>query len=747
MTDTLIPSRREVLKAGSLAVAFSLTGGAGTALAQQQKAAVPAALAKPLMLTEVDSFLTIDADGAVTVYSGKVDLGTGVKTALTQIVADELDVPMSSVRIVQGDTLTTPDQGPTFGSVSIQIGGMQIRNAAALARAALLEAAAKRLNAKPEELSIENGVIANLTRQVTFGQLIDGKTFNLKVDHTKPPPWKGAKAYKHVGTSVARLDIPDKVTGRFTYMHDVRVPGMLHGRVVRPPAIGAELETVNEASIKAIPGIVKVVREGNFLGVVAQSEWSAIRAARELKATWSEWKGLPEQAKLYEYVRATKVAKDEVTGNIGNTAEAMAKDGVKKLAATYDFAIHTHGSMGPSCAIAEFEDGKLTSWSASQMTHSLQKQLAKMLALPADKVRCIYVEGSGCYGRNGHEDAAADAAILAKAVGKPVRVQWSRADEHGWDPKGPPTLIDMRAALDGANVAAWESEFFIPQQTPNMFLVPLMAATLSGLPADETIAPGNIFQNSNIPYKFANIKAVCHRLETTPLRPSWIRTPGRMQNTYANECFMDELAAVAGEDPIAFRRKVLDPADKRGLEVLDRVAQLAKWESRTSPKPGASGDVVTGRGVSYCKYELVRTYIAVVAEVEVTKSTGAIRVTKFHVAHDCGQIINPDGLRNQIEGNVIQTVSRTLIEEVKFSRSAVTSLDWASYPILTFPEVPEIVIDLIDRPSEKPWGAGEPSAAVVPSAVSNAVFDATGVRLRSVPFTPDKVKTAMRGAA
>jgi CO/xanthine dehydrogenase Mo-binding subunit len=747
MTDTFIPSRREVLKAGSLVVAFSLTGGSGTALAQQQNTAVRATPAKPVILTEVDSFLTINPDGAVTVYSGKVDLGTGVKTALTQIVADELDVTMSSVRIVQGDTLTTPDQGPTFGSLSIQIGGMQIRNAAALARAALLEAAAERLNAKPEELSIENGVITNPTGQVTFGQLIGGKSFDLKVDHTKPPRWKDAKAYKHIGTSVARLDIPDKVTGRFTYMHDVRVPGMLHGSVVRPPAIGAELEAVDEASIRAIPGIVKVVREGNFLGVVAESEWSAIRAARGLEATWSEWKGLPEQAKLYEYVRGSKVAKDEVTGNVGNTAEAMAKDGVKKLAATYDFAIHTHGSIGPSCAIAEFKDGKLTSWSASQMTHSLQKQLAKMLALPVENVRCIYVEGSGCYGRNGHEDAAADAAILAKAVGKPVRVQWSRADEHGWDPKGPPTLIDIRAALDGANVAAWESEFFIPQQTPNMFLVPLMAATLSGLPADETIAPGNIFQNSNIPYKFANIKAVCHRLETTPLRPSWIRTPGRMQNTYANECFMDELAAAAGEDPIAFRRKVLDPADKRGLEVLDRVAQLAKWESRASPKPGESGDVATGRGVSYCKYELVRTYIAVVAEVEVTKSTGAIRVTRFHVVHDCGQIINPDGLRNQIEGNVIQTVSRTLIEEVKFSRSAVTSLDWASYPILTFPEVPEIVMDLIDRPSEKPWGAGEPSAAVVPSAISNAVFDAAGVRLRSVPYTRDKVKAAMRGAA
>jgi nicotinate dehydrogenase subunit B len=747
MTDTLIRSRREVLKAGSLIVAFSLTGGARTALAQQQNTIVPDATAKPVALTEVDSFLAIDASGAVTVYSGKVDLGTGVKTALTQIVADELDVSMPNVHVVQGDTLTTPDQGPTFGSVSIQIGGMQIRNAAALARVALLEAAATALNARLEELRFENGVIAGPTGQMTFGQLIGGKTFNLKVDHTKPPPWKDAKAYKYVGTSVARLDIPDKVTGRFTYMHDVRVPDMLHGRVVRPPAIGAQLETVDEDSIKAVPGMVKLVREGNFLGVVAESEWSAIRAARDLKATWSDWNGLPEQARLYEHVRGTKVVKDEVTGNIGNTAEAMAKDGLKKLAATYDFAIHTHGSIGPSCAIAEFKDGKLTCWSASQMTHSLQKQLAKMLALPVENVRCVYVEGSGCYGRNGHEDAAADAAILAKAVGKPLRVQWSRADEHGWDPKGPPTLIDIRAALDGANVVAWESEFFIPQQTPNMFLVPLTAATLTGLPVDETIAPGNIFQNSNIPYKFANLKAVCHRLETTPLRPSWIRTPGRMQNTYANECFMDELAAAAGEDPIAFRRKVLDPADKRGLEVLDRVAQLAKWESRASPRPGTSDDVVMGRGVSYCKYELVRTYIAVVAEVEVTKSAGAIRVTKFFVTHDCGQIINPDGLKNQLEGNVIQTISRTLIEEVKFSRSSVTSLDWESYPILTFPEVPEIVIDLIDHPSEKPWGAGEPSAAVIPSAISNAVFDATSVRLRSVPYTPDKVKAALRGAA
>ena len=367
------------------------------------------------------------------------------------------------------------------------------------------------------------------------------------------------------------------------------------------------------------------------------------------------------EPKLFEHVRASKVAKDEVSANVGNAADAMAKDGAKKISATYEFAIHTHGSIGPSCAIAEFKDGKLTSWSASQATHNLRKQLAKMFDLPPENVRCIYVEGSGCYGRNGHEDAAADAALLAKAVGLPVRVQWSRADEHGWDPKGPPTLVDLRATLDASGaVTAWDSEFFIPQQTPNAFVVPLVAATLSGKPSDETIAPGNIFQNSNIPYKFANIKAVCHRLETTPFRPSWIRTPGRMQNTFANESFMDELAAAADADPIAFRLKYLDPADTRGVEILNRVAALAQWEKRPSPRGGQSGDVVTGRGVSYCKYELVRTYIAVVAEVEVKRSTGEIRARKFFVLHDCGQIINPDGVQSQIEGNIIQTVSSDL---------------------------------------------------------------------------------------
>ncbi|MGA8601018.1 MAG: molybdopterin cofactor-binding domain-containing protein [Beijerinckiaceae bacterium] len=725
-------SRRDaLLGSGALIVSFSLAGSLGNAQAG----------AKPLALTEVDSFLAIDKAGNVTVYSGKVDLGTGVTTALRQIVAEELDVPIGRIELIEGDTLLTPDQGTTWGSLTIQLGGMQLRQASAAARQALTAEAARKFGT--DQLTVTDGVISGGGKKVSYGELIGGKSFAITLDPKQPVKEKAPKDYKIVGKPQPRVDIPAKITGRFIYMQDFKVPGMLHGRVVRPVAIGAKLEGVDDSALKSIPGIVKVVREGNFLGVVASNEWDAIRGAKAIKANWSKSETLPDQAKLWEHVRATKVVKEEEYGKTGNTAEAMSKEGVKVIKATYDFAIHTHGSIGPSCAMAEFKDGALTSWSASQATHALRKQLAQMFSLPVEKVRCIYVEGSGCYGRNGHEDAAADAALLAKAVGKPVRVQWSRADEHGWDPKGPPTLMDMRAGMDAqGNVVAWEGDFYMPQQTPGGFLVPLVAATLSGMPAADHIAPGNVFQNSAIGYKFPNTKSICKRLETTPFRPSWIRTPGRMQNTYANECFMDELAAAANMDPLEFRLKYLD--DKRGLELLDRLAGLAKWEKRPSPQKSASGNVVKGRGVSYVKYELVRTYIGCVAEVEVDRGTGVIRVPKFTVVHDCGQIINPDGLKNQIEGNVIQTVSRTLIEEVKFDRSQVTSLDWETYPILKFPQVPEIVIELIDRPTEKPWGAGEPSAAIIPSAISNAVFDATGVRLRSVPYTPPKVKAAMQ---
>jgi nicotinate dehydrogenase subunit B len=547
--------------------------------------------------------------------------------------------------------------------------------------------------------------------------------------------------YRFVGRSVPRVDIPAKVTGEFVFMQDFRVPGMVHARVVRPPAIGAQLVSIDESSVSGIHGLIKVVRQGNFLAVAAASEWGAIKAAQQLKATWSDWAGLPDESKLWEHVRATRVVKDDITSNNGDAKAALPR-ATKGRSATYDFAIHTHGSIGPSCAVAEFRDGKLTCWSASQATHNLRKQLASMLALPNDNVRVIYVEGAGCYGRNGHEDAAGDAALLARAVGRPVRVQWMRADEHGWDPKGPPTLIDVQGGLDaGGNVVAWYAQFHLPNGVASN--VPLIAANLADLPRERDMSPGNILNDSAIPYAFPNVLTVAHRLADTPLRPSWIRSPGRMQNTFANEAFFDELAVAAKTDPFDFRLRYLH--DPRGEELLARLRTFAKWQGRSASK-ASGGNTAIGRGVAYVKYELHRTYVGAVATVEVDRSTGVIRARHFAVVQDCGQIINPDGAKNQIEGNVLQTVSRVLKEQVTFDRSRVTSIDWASYPILAFPEIPDVDMDLIDRPTEKPLGVGEPSAAVVPAAIANAIWDAIGVRLRSVPFTPQKVLAALKGA-
>lgn len=736
MQSDFVPSRRAVLTAGgALVVSFALPKFS----AQGQDVA---AAGKPVAPDLVDTFLAIDSKGNVTLYSGKVDLGTGVRIGLQQIVAEELDVPLSAMSIIEGDTALTPDQGPTYGSQTIQVAGMVIRQAAATARDALLEGASQKLGASKSELTIANGVVsAPSGAKVSYAELIGGRTFSLKLNPDAPQ--KDPARYTIVGKPVPRRDIPEKLVGRFTFMQDVRVPGMLYGSVVRPPAIGAKLESVDENSVKGIPGFVKIVRDDNFLGIVTNSEWAAVRAARELKTTWSKSETLPEQSKIWEHVRATKVLKDDVTSNVGDSSAAMAQPG-KVIKSTYDFAVHTHGSIGPSCAVSEFKDGKLTCWTASQATHRLRQQLAKMLSMSADDVRCIYVAGAGCYGRNGHEDAAADSALLAQAVGKPVRVQWSRADEHGWDPKGPPTLIDLRAHIDASGkVTAWESEFHIPQGGGGN--VDLVGAILTDKPRDNLLSPGGITGDSAIPYKFPNIKTVCHRLETTPLRPSWIRTPGRMQNTYGNECFLDEIAATIGVDPFEFRVRNLDSADTRGIEVLERLRKLAAWEARPSPrKDNGTANILKGRGVSYVKYELVRTYVGIVADVEVDSTLGDVRVTKIYVVQDCGQIINPNGVRAQIEGSVIQTVSRTMKEEVTWDPGMVTSLDWATYPILRFTELPELVIELIDRPTEKPWGSGEPSAAVVPSAISNAIFDATGARVRSVPFKSSKVREALQ---
>jgi len=724
-------SRRTFLKTGgALVVSFAIVDAGAVA---------PPTAAKTVAADQVDGFLAIDARGHVTVFSGKVDLGTGVETAMAQIAADELSVPLDRVSVIQGDTALTPDQGVTFGSLSIQNGGMQIRQAAATARDALVSQVAAGQGVAKETLSVKDGVVMPKSggKGWTYAELVGGRDFQLKLD--PKAPLKDPKDYAIVGKSIARFDIPEKVTGRFTYMQDFKLKGMIHARVIRPRAMKATLLAWNDFVARKIPGYIGCIRKGNFLAALGRSEWAAIKASRTVETTWSEWRGLPDKAKLWDYIRAVKVNKDEELQKVGDSAEGMKAPNAKLVSASYDFAIHTHGSIGPSCAVAEYKDEKLTIWTASQATHLLRKQVANMLGMKPEDVRCVYIEGSGCYGRNGHEDAAADAALLARETGLPVRVQWMREDEHGWDPKGPPTLYDYRGAVGGnGTVHAWESQAFLPDR-PKDIAVTLLPAELAGLPRDEA-HPGNIQGSLAIPYVFANVKATAHWLAETPFRPSWIRTPGRMQNTFANESFVDELAAAAGIDPLEFRLRNLN--DPRGVELLQRLAKLAGW----SPRGAAgrqSGDVLRGRGLSYVKYELVRTYVGVVADVEVDPKTGQVAVRKFYVAHDCGQIINPDGLRNQIEGNVVQTTSRTLLEDLQFDRSTVTSVDWKTYPILKFPDVPEVAIELIDRPTEKPWGAGEPTAAVVPSAIANAIFDATGVRLRSVPFTPGKVQASL----
>ncbi|HEY5725550.1 MAG TPA: molybdopterin cofactor-binding domain-containing protein, partial [Methylomirabilota bacterium] len=590
-------TRREFLiGTGALVVTFSLARGVHEASAQ----AGPQGATKPLALDQVDSFLAIHKDGTITAYTGKVDIGTGIRIAIPQMVAEELDVRLDKIKLIEGDTALTPDQGPTWGSLSIQVAGVQLRQAAATARQALIQMAVQKTGMPSVDFAVKDGVIflrAEPQRRFTYAELIGDRAFELKLDATAP--LKNPKDHTVVGQPMARPDIPGKVTGTHTYMQDFRVPGMLHARVVRPPAIGATLERVDEGSITGIKG-ARVVRQGSFLAVVAEREWAAIKAAKQLKATWSRWEGLPDQGKLWEHVRGTKVAKDDVAVDRGNPRAAIA-GAAKTIKATYDFAVHTHGSIGPSCAVADVKGGKAEIWSPSQAPHWLRRELAQTLQMDVKDIHIQYLDGSGCYGRNGHEDATADAALISKLVGRPIRVQWMREDEHGWDPKGPPTLVEIRAGLDAqGTIVGWESELWAPKADITEWPRTL-AATLAGIPQKEAINPGNIHRNLDPSYPFAHQKAVAHRLETTPFRPSWIRTPGRMQNTYANEVFIDECAAAAGADPVEYRLRYLD--DPRGIAVLRAAAHMAKWSTRPSPGRDQSGPIARGRGIAYVKYE------------------------------------------------------------------------------------------------------------------------------------------------
>ncbi|HVX99390.1 MAG TPA: molybdopterin cofactor-binding domain-containing protein [Pseudorhodoplanes sp.] len=729
-------SRRALLKGGVLTVGFAFAGIGPRALAQG-RARIP----DP---GEVDGFLAVNADGSVTLYCGKVDLGQGLRIAIRQMAAEELDLDPARITMVEGDTLLTPDQGPTAGSTGIQRGGVQIRQAAATARKALLDLGSKALGRPQSELELADGEVRvrGQARGMSFANLLAGQAFNLKVD--PKAPLKDPAAYKVVGKPLPRPDVPGKCTGEHVYMQDFKVPGMLHARVIRPAAIGASLVSVDESSIASLPG-ARVVRQKDFLCVVAEDEWTAVKAQRALKCEWSGGTGLPPHDEVARQMRAGPFTRDEVLLSRGEAKPVLPPE-ARTLKASYYWPMHSHGSIGPSCAIADVKADSVTIWTASQAPHRLRHTASRFLGIPAERVRVIYLDGAGCYGMNGHDDAAAEAALLSRALGRPVRMQWSREDELGWDPKGPPQLLDIAGAIDAqGNILDWRTEMWLPEATRGLPNLPLLALDAAGIAQPQGLTTGLISQNGDPSYAVPNVGVTVHWLKDAPLRPSNLRAPGKIANCFAVESFFDELAAAAGRDPVDMRLRGLN--DPRGIEVLTRAAAMMNWQPRPSPSPDRGGAVVRGRGIAYIHYKHQETWLAMGMEVAVERASGKIKVERVVCAHDCGLIVNPDGARAQVEGCILQTLSRTLFEDVQFDRSRVTSVDWSSYPILTFADVPKLDIDLIQRVNEPPLGAGEAATAPVAAALANAVFDATGVRLRSVPFTPERVKAALDGRA
>ena len=692
----------------------------------------------------LDDWLAIETDGTLTAFSGKVELGTGVRTALAQIVAEELDVPLEQVHMVMGDTALTPDEGYTAGSMTIHSSGTALRQASAEARRAMLEMASEQLDASLEELSIQAGVITvaqDPKRSVTYADLMGGKLFNIEV--TNQAPLKPPESYRIVGTSTPREDLPRKVMGQPSFIQDLKLPGMVHARLVRPPSPGAKLVAIDESSVKDMPGLVKVVQRGNFIGVIAEREEQAIQAAQQLKVHWQETSNYPRMQDLYSALRS-QPSEDKVLLEQGNFETAFA-GAVQQVHATYYYPYHAHASIGPSCAVAEINGDQVTVWASTQGPYPLRGALAELLNLPVENVHLIHVEGAGCYGQNGSDDAAADAAILAQAVGRPVRLQWTREEEFIWEPKSPAMVMEVSGGLDReGHVVAWDYHVWSPSHAKRpRFAGQLVTAQLiSGQPAPQARFSFGAERNAPTNYAFppqAAQRVAVHYVPNSFLRTSSFRSLGGSMNTFANESFIDELAIVAGVDPVEYRLRYL--GDPREQAVLIAAAERAGWTPRSSRQITES-EVAAGRGVAFARYENDQAIVACIAEVQVEQSSGLVRVTRITVAHDCGLIINPDGVRNQIEGNVIQSLSRALKEEVQFNEMRITSVDWPTYPILTFSEVPEVEIVLINQTDQVALGVGEPSTVTTAPAVANAIFDAIGVRVRQIPFTPERVRVA-----
>jgi nicotinate dehydrogenase subunit B len=730
-------TRRDFLKTGALVIGFTLVPRTTFA----QSAALPGSLNTNRRL---DAWLRIDPNGTVTIFTGKIELGQGIGTALSQIAADELDVDLKRIDIVYGDTARTPNEGQTAGSLSVEQSGTALRYACAEARGILLAAAAAKLGVPVTDLTVSDGAIAAPSgpRTTYWDMAADAHLDGEATATVKPKP---ASEHRVVGTSVRRRDIPKKFTGGAAYVQDVRRPGMVFGRVVRPPSPGAELIEVDEARVRSLPGVVAVVHDGSFLAVAAAREEQAIRAREALKqsARWKEVESLPPSGDaLYRDL----MARSAPVQTVAEKAASTAAEPVKRLEALYTRPYQAHASMGPSCAVAQWREGLLTVWTHSQGVFPLRADLAKALAIDTKDIRCIHAEGAGCYGHNGADDVALDAALLARATeGRPVKLQWMRDDEFAWEPYGSAMVMKLSGGLDAqGNVVAWSHEVWsYPHSTRpgassgvNLLAARHLAKPSSPVsPADVPQPAGGSDRNAIPLYDFGAVKIVKHYIADAPLRTSALRTLGGYANVFALESFVDELAAAAAADPVEFRLRHL--RDARGRAVIEAAAQRAGWTA------GARSDGARGRGLGFARYKNLACYVAVIADVAVDRASGRVKVTRAVAAVDAGQIVNPDGVINQIEGGIIQSTSWTLKESVRFDRTRVITRSWADYPIVRFDEVPEVDVMLLNRPDERFLGVGEGSQGPAAAAIGNAVAHATGRRLRALPFTPERVKQAL----
>jgi nicotinate dehydrogenase subunit B len=760
-------SRRDFLKnSGSLIVGFGATSFLPGALRAQGPFATHASHIDP---NRLGSWLAVDAEGSITAYTGKCDFGQGIFTAQTQLVAEELCVAISRVKLVQCDTAICPDQGTTSGSQSTptNFNDESLALAAATAREALLNFAADRFAEPVDTLDVTDGVVTNKTGgRVSYAELVQGKYLNLPLN--KSARRRSPERWTTLGKPVRSLDRASLMTGTFEFVHHVRLPEMLHARVVRPPRMGSTVENVDEASVRNLPGIVKVVVRKNFVGVVAVKQHQAVTAARQLAVQWNPGPKLPKQQDFFKSMR-TQPSRDALSVDSGDVDSHFraAKIIVKS---TYSYPYQMHGSVGASCAVADVQANQATVWSATQSVYPTRSILAMLLGLKPDDVRVVFVRGAGCYGLNGADAVSFEAAILSQAVGKPVRLQFSRQDEMAWENYGSACLVEQKAAIgDDGQIAAWDREAWVAalgnrtgyDQPGNLITGMLLGYEPESLQPTPAKPPKGQLRNQNnvVPAYFAGCiegscgtegtvvreRALTHTVRS-PFFTGPLRSPLRIQNTFANECFMDELSARAKADPVAYRLQHLK--NSRVIGVLKAAAELAKWDARPSPKAHLPrSGIASGRGVACVAYEGTNGYAALIAYVDVDLESGVVQPKRFVVAVDCGPISNPDGLRNQTDGGILQGMSRTLVEEVMWDESRVTSVDWQTYKSLYLDyEMPQIECVFVAPEGVPALGAGETSITVVPAAIGNAVFDATGARLRDVPFIPERVKIAMEAA-